>query len=95
VELTDAARLNRGEIRFRHQHLEVLKRAGEIRDYLKHESVKLRLADRTWISFDFPAIASDGRLEFWEVKGAKGCGAHWEEDARAKTKRSRPSCTRS
>jgi hypothetical protein len=53
---------------------------GEITWY-GFEAIKLRLADKTFYTPDFPAIAAvDGVLEFYEVKG------RWMDDARVKIK---------
>jgi hypothetical protein len=52
---------------------------GEILWY-RFEAIKLRLADNTFITIDFPVITAAGQLEFREVKG------RWTDDARAKTK---------
>ena len=52
---------------------------GEILWY-RFEAIKLRLADNTFITIDFPVINAAGQLEFREVKG------RWTDDARAKTK---------
>jgi hypothetical protein len=60
-------------------HLEILKRAGEIRWY-KFEGVKLRLADNTFYTPDFLVMADDWSLECREVKG------FWQDDARVKIK---------
>ncbi len=60
--------------------LELKRLAGEIASY-RFESVKLRLADRTWYAPDFLVIGTDGILEFHEVKGG-----HFEDDARVKIK---------
>lgn len=46
----------------------------------KFEGVKLRLADNTFLTVDFPVMCADGVLEMREIKG------HWEDDARAKMK---------
>ncbi|WP_249201288.1 hypothetical protein [Burkholderia cenocepacia] len=53
--------------------------AGEIL-WFRFEAMKLRLADKTFITIDFPVITAGGALEFHEVKG------RWTDDARAKTK---------
>ncbi|WP_249190325.1 MULTISPECIES: hypothetical protein [unclassified Burkholderia] len=53
--------------------------AGEIL-WFRFEALKLRLADKTFITIDFPVITAGGALEFHEVKG------RWTDDARAKTK---------
>lgn len=61
------------------QHLEWRKLAGEVVWY-KFESIKLRLADKTFYTCDFFVMLSTGELQAHEVKG------HWEDDARVKTK---------
>lgn len=53
--------------------------AGEIL-WWKFEGIKLRLADNTFLTVDFPVMRSDGLLEMRELKG------HWLDDARAKIK---------
>ncbi|MCI3970818.1 MULTISPECIES: hypothetical protein [Burkholderia] len=52
---------------------------GEILEF-KFESLKLRLADRTWYTPDFAIVLPDGTREIHEVKG------HWTDDARVKIK---------
>jgi hypothetical protein len=59
--------------------LETRKRDGLIRDF-KFEALKLRLADLTFVTFDYLVIAADDVLELHEVKG------FWEDDARVKVK---------
>lgn len=49
-------------------HLDTLKAAGEVADW-KFESIKLRLADRTWYTPDFCVMEPDGSLRFDETKG--------------------------
>lgn len=44
------------------------------------EQIKLRLADKTYLTIDFWSLDDDDVLTFEEVKG------HWEEDARVKIK---------
>lgn len=44
------------------------------------DSLKLRLAEKTFFTPDFLVMTSDGTLEIHEVKG------HWEDDARVKIK---------
>lgn len=61
------------------QHLEILKRAGEIAWY-KFEGIKFRLADNTFYEPDFLVMGAGRELEVREVKG------FWTDDARAKTK---------
>ncbi len=50
------------------QHLDRLKAAGEIREWL-FEPCGLRLADRTFYHPDFGVLPRDGFYEFHEVKG--------------------------
>lgn len=59
-------------------HLEMLKKAGEIDEYV-FEGCKLKLADKTTYSPDFIVVKSDV-VEMHEVKG------YWEDDARVKIK---------
>jgi hypothetical protein len=61
------------------QHLEYLKRAGEIAWY-RFEGIKLRLADNTFLTPDFAVMLADGRMQLHEVKG------FWTDDAKVKTK---------
>jgi hypothetical protein len=61
------------------QHLELLKRAGEIIWYC-FEGMKFRLADNTFYNPDFIVMRKDGQIEVHEVKG------FWMEDARVKIK---------
>jgi len=66
-------------------HLDLQKLAGDIVDW-KFESLKFRLADRTWytpdffVSIPFTEYTIDPADEIHEVKG------HWEDDARVKFK---------
>lgn len=50
------------------ERLDVLVFNRAIRSY-RYESVKLRLADRTWYTPDFEVVRSDGCVEYHEVKG--------------------------
>ena len=61
------------------EHLELLKRIGEIVWY-RFEGMKFRLADNTFYTPDFSVMRSDGLLEMHEVKG------YWMEDAKVKIK---------
>lgn len=61
------------------QHLELLKRAGEVLWY-SFEGIKFRLADNTFYTPDFSVMLSDGTMEIHEVKG------FWTDDARVKIK---------
>lgn len=60
-------------------HLQIRLRAGEILSF-NYESVKFRLADKTFYTPDFMVVAADDTIEFHEVKG------FWEDDARVKIK---------
>ncbi len=73
-----AGEMNRLETRYA-EHLEMRKRAGEIRAW-EFEAVKLRLAKSTFLSIDFLVVVASGAVELHEVKG------HWEDDARVKVK---------
>ncbi len=61
------------------QHLELLKRAGEVLWY-RFEGLKLRLADGTFYTPDYFVMVAGGQLECHEVKG------FWQDDARVKIK---------
>lgn len=73
-----AGKMNKGETEYA-AILEQEKQAGLIL-WWKFEGIKLRLADSTFITIDFPVMRADGLLEMREFKG------FWTEDARAKTK---------
>lgn len=60
-------------------HLDELQDIGAILIY-RFETVKLRLADKTFLTVDFWVVKHDGSVELHEVKG------HWEDDARVKIK---------
>jgi hypothetical protein len=49
-------------------HLETRKRLGDILDY-KFEALKLRLADKCFLTVDFWVMLADGTLEAHETKG--------------------------
>ena len=53
--------------------------AGEV-TLFRFESVKLRLADKTYYTPDFMVLDKDGMITFHEVKG------FWQDDARVKIK---------
>lgn len=59
--------------------LEARKLAGEVIDY-QFERVKLKLADRCFITVDFAVMLADGTIEFHETKG------FIEDDAAVKLK---------
>lgn len=48
--------------------LELRKRAGEVSWY-RFEGVKLRLADKTFLTMDFAVMLATGELEMHDVKG--------------------------
>lgn len=70
---------NKTEAAYELEVLEPQLHAGEILWY-RFEAIKLRLADNTFLTVDFPIITATGELEFREVKG------RWTDDARAKIK---------
>jgi hypothetical protein len=57
-----------------------MQRIGGMVAWYKFESVKLRLADKTFYSPDFAVMLSSGELQMHEVKG------FWQDDARVKIK---------
>jgi len=71
-------RMNETEKRYG-DHLELRKQAGDVAWYC-FEGIKLRLADNTFYTPDYPVMRSDGHLEIHEVKG------HWMDDASVKIK---------
>ena len=62
-----AGRMNDTERRYA-DHLELLRRSGEILDY-RFEAVGIRLAPRTFFYPDFLVVLMPGRLRFDEIKG--------------------------
>jgi len=72
-----AGEMNKLEAAYEAQQLRPRLLAGEVVAVL-FESVKLRLAVKTFYTPDFFVIRSDGGVEVHEVKG------HWEDDARVK-----------
>jgi len=70
----DADRMNKLEARYS-GHLELERRAGRI-VFWRFESLKFRLADRTWYTPDFYVMRADGGIEIHEAKG------FWEDDSR-------------
>jgi len=73
-----AGRMNKTEAAYA-ELLAARVHVGEILEF-KFESIKLRLADRTWYTPDFALVLPDGAREIHEVKG------HWTDDARVKVK---------
>lgn len=71
-------RMNGTEAKYA-QFLQEQKIAGEI-TLFKFESIKLRLADKTYYTPDFMVLDREGIITFHEVKG------FWQDDARVKIK---------
>lgn len=71
---------NKTEERFRLTYLETWIRDGTIDRYGEHESLKFSIGNGVTLTPDWPAW-KDGRLSFYEVKGA-----HVREDAIVKLK---------
>ena len=61
--------MNKTEAKFA-RHLDMLKLAGEVLWYA-FEGIKLRLADRTFLTVDFAVLPASMRLTMIDVKGAK------------------------
>ena len=59
--------MNRLEARYA-EHLETRRIAGQIAAYW-YESMKFRLADKTWYTPDFMVMLADGELQLHETKG--------------------------
>ena len=74
--------MNKTEAAYEANVLRPAQIAGEILWY-KFEGVKLRLADNTFLTVDFPVMLADGTLEMHDVKGGK---AVFTDDARVKMK---------
>lgn len=74
----DSDGMNRLERRYA-SYLDGLKLGGVIRDY-HFESVRFRLANKTWLLPDFFVAMPDGSIEVHECKG------YWRDDARVKLK---------
>lgn len=64
------------------QDLELRRAAGEVLWWC-YEGVKLKLADNTHLTIDFPVMMADGILRMIDVKGARHLVT---EDARVKMK---------
>lgn len=84
-----AERMNKTEARYA-SHLQAMQMSGLIKSF-KYESIKLRLADKTWYKSDFLVVRKKlvmtnshehqiACVELHEVKG------FWEDDARVKIK---------
>lgn len=75
----EPGKMNRTELAYYTQVLQPRLLAGEVAA-VEFESVKLKLADRTYYTPDFFVVLPGGGAEVHEVKG------HWEDDARVKWK---------
>jgi hypothetical protein len=62
------------------QHLALRQKAGDV-VWFAYEPIKLKLADKTFLTVDFFVMLSTGDLEAHEVKGS-----HLEDDAAVKLK---------
>lgn len=71
--------MNGLERRFEAEHIKYLRTVGVVKWYA-YESIKLRLADRTWFTPDFMCVTYENNIVFYEVKG------FWRDDARVKIK---------
>ena len=58
------------------QQLEFLRRGGEVLWY-KFEGIKLRLADNTFLTVDFPVMLKDGALEMLRDGDGDRRGVRW------------------
>lgn len=76
--------MNKGESKYALE-LDARQRAGRIQ-WWRFEALKVRLADKTFVTADFAVLAHDGTLELHDVKGRKGDGYWCEEDAKIKLK---------
>lgn len=62
------------------QHLALRQKAGDV-VWFAYEGIKLRLADKTFLTVDYFLMLASGDLEAHEVKGS-----HLEDDAAVKLK---------
>lgn len=84
-ELTNMRPRGRARGRVRHEPGKMNRLEAEYSAFLcgvfhRFESIKFRLADKTYYTPDFMVMQTDGSIEFHEVKG------FWEDDARVKVK---------
>ena len=77
------ARMNRTERRYAAEVLDPRKHAGAIL-WWGFERIKLKLADRCWLTVDFAVAHPNERLSLIDVKGRKGRSWYAKEDARIK-----------
>lgn len=74
--------MNRAEMSYEDQVLKPLQQAGEILWY-RFEGLKLKLADRTFLTVDFAVLPRSGVLEMHDVKGHRKI---YMDDAKVKMK---------
>jgi len=74
--------MNATEARYEADVLKPMLHAGQILWY-RFEGIKLRLADNTFLTVDFPVMGADGQLRMIDVKGGL---AVISDDARVKMK---------
>ncbi len=74
-----ATRMNKTEAAYA-EHLQLREVLEGTQLHWLFESVKLRLADKTWYTPDFMVMQAHKPIEFHEVKG------FWRDDARVKIK---------
>lgn len=72
VQRHESGKMNKTEEAYAAE-LQCLVLAKQVRSW-RFESVKLRLADRTWLTPDFEVIMADGTIEFHEVKAMTKMG---------------------
>jgi hypothetical protein len=82
--VTNSEGMNKGESAYAN-HLELLKRAGEI-VYYRYAPINLKLAPDCFYRPDFLVHWANGELEIVDVKGRKGEFCHIEEDSWIKIK---------
>lgn len=77
----EPGRMNQTEKRFEQNVLWTRQLAGEVSHWW-YETLKFRLADKTFYTPDFVVFLPDGSIECIDVKGSGG----WEEHTRIKMK---------
>lgn len=63
-------------------HLEQRRLTGDV-IWFRFEGIKLRLADNTFLTVDYPVMLANGQLEMHDVKGSLGI---YMDDAKVKMK---------
>ncbi len=80
IRQSSAGGPNKTELRFENDHLKSMRHTGEILLY-RFASITLRLGNGVRYTPDYFSINGNGKVVFWEVKGAR-----LEEDAIVKLK---------